>query len=335
MWYEDGSWPEIPLGTSGIRHAPNDSRAQLQAQFPTLLRFPQLLRYRDIGVRLHPAPPPTGSLSHPYPKTVFTMTSLDPSHIPNIFSSSRTRGQATISSLPIPSRPSPPQDSQPSPSGSSRTEPLINEEEGSDSDEDEEGGGRGGRRRSLSKVALKPPIPDLRFETGYLVSIKPFIHPSPRLPSATASEHGPVYSEKGKEKEQKREEGMRVAEDLSLAGDTTGRIGELDVTGSLFEGEISVEWGKVAWITLRDQVRSISRCSVRDVDELQADENPFRKKLIFPFLQGSVWGAFGFFSPIVMSWYRKRKGPGGSRWSLGSWKGFTGKLFGTRTKGLA
>jgi len=238
------------------------------------------------------------------------MTSLDPSHIPNIFSSSRTRGQATISSVPIPSRPSPPQDSQPSPSGSSRTEPLINEEEGSDSDEDEEGGGRGGRRRSLSKVALKPPIPDLRFETGYLVSIKPFIHPSPRLPSATASEHEPVYSEKGKEKEQKREEGMRVAEDLSLAGDTTGRIGELDVTGSLFEGEISVEWGKVAWITLRDQ-------------------------LIFPFLQGSVWGAFGFFSPIVMSWYRKRKGPGGSRWSLGSWKGFTGKLFGTRGQGLA
>ncbi|EPQ50148.1 hypothetical protein GLOTRDRAFT_112754 [Gloeophyllum trabeum ATCC 11539] len=87
-------------------------------------------------------------------------------------------------------------------------------------------------------------LPDLRFETSYLKSIKRYVQVS--------------EGEAGELEHRDEKEGM-------IAGPL------------LRDVEVQVEWGKVLWVTLRDQV-------------------------ISPFLQGALWGyASLFIRPIIAS----------------------------------
>ncbi|KAG8950321.1 hypothetical protein FRC04_007763 [Tulasnella sp. 424] len=100
-----------------------------------------------------------------------------------------------------------------------------------------------------------PKIPELRFEQSYLLSIKPFIHPG---------NEGDKDVKKGGEKESsKRDASMLVQE------------GVLTETNSVYGVPLRIDWGSVAWVTLRDQV-------------------------ISPLLQGAAWGtATVFLIPLA------------------------------------
>ena len=90
--------------------------------------------------------------------------------------------------------------------------------------------------RRLERIAERrriPPVPDLRFEYSYVRSVAPFVH----IDSTGASG-------KGKEKETSES-------DVLPATHSAGEV-------------VRVEWGKVLWITTRDQ-------------------------LISPLLQGALW----------------------------------------------
>ena len=71
-------------------------------------------------------------------------------------------------------------------------------------------------------------IPDLRFEQTYLKRVKPYVHVERRKRTS-----------KGADDENKEEAG---------GGGEEEEVGEAEV--------ITVEWGKVLWITTRDQVIS-------------------------------------------------------------------------------
>ena len=93
------------------------------------------------------------------------------------------------------------------------------------------------------KARLRPSvISDQRFEQTYLNKIKPCIH------VYRVDESGPASSKKGKGKEQSE---------------------ELVETGEV----VTVEWGKIIWITTRDQ-------------------------LIGPFLQGALWSVLCLSVPL-------------------------------------
>lgn len=86
-----------------------------------------------------------------------------------------------------------------------------------------------------------PAVPDLRFEYSYLRSVRAYVH----IERLEASGH-------------RDEKGKGVARD--------------DETLALLEPRevVTVQWGKIIWITMRDQV-------------------------ISPLLQGAVWGVAGHF----------------------------------------
>jgi len=83
-----------------------------------------------------------------------------------------------------------------------------------------------------------PPLPDLRFESSYLRSIRAYVHVE-RLKA-----------------ERRDEKGKGIA---------TG-----DETSEGLREVVTVQWGKVVWVTTRDQILS-------------------------PLLQGAVWGVVGYF----------------------------------------
>ncbi|KAK4687722.1 hypothetical protein P7C73_g2388, partial [Tremellales sp. Uapishka_1] len=87
-----------------------------------------------------------------------------------------------------------------------------------------------GRQRIKRAV---PPMPDLRFEQSYLLSIRPFL--SPRPSKETVQEKGAV----GEEKESKTL--VESADDDSVFH--WGR-------------EVDVNWKMVSWVTVRDQILS-------------------------------------------------------------------------------
>ncbi|KIO21616.1 hypothetical protein M407DRAFT_28824 [Tulasnella calospora MUT 4182] len=90
-----------------------------------------------------------------------------------------------------------------------------------------------------------PKIPELRFEQAYLLSIKPFIHPG---------NEGDKDAGKGKEKESSKGDAAMLLQE-----------GVLTETDSVYGVPLRIDWGSVAWVTLRDQV-------------------------ISPLLQGAAWG---------------------------------------------
>jgi hypothetical protein len=72
-----------------------------------------------------------------------------------------------------------------------------------------------------------PPIPDLRFEISFLLSIKPFLTPFKQqaLPEQSLS--------------------SELKQDVSMS-----RVPEHDI----FSGQVQVQWRQVIWVILRDQV---------------------------------------------------------------------------------
>ncbi|WWD15809.1 hypothetical protein CI109_100233 [Kwoniella shandongensis] len=87
-----------------------------------------------------------------------------------------------------------------------------------------------GRKRVKNAM---PPMPDLRFEQSYLLSIRPFLKPRPDR--ATKAEKGPVPDEK----------------------DSKTLVQSADNDEVFHWGrEVDVDWRSVSWVTFRDQVMS-------------------------------------------------------------------------------
>ncbi|CAE6476854.1 unnamed protein product [Rhizoctonia solani] len=108
----------------------------------------------------------------------------------------------------------------------------------------------------LSPLPIKS-LPDLRFEQSYLLALKPFVH-------IRADES---VNEKAKPQpsvENPVVESVALAEpvglDIVIRGAGVSRYGTPE----------RIEWGKIAWITIRDQV-------------------------IAPLVQGTVWGSASIF----------------------------------------
>lgn len=83
-----------------------------------------------------------------------------------------------------------------------------------------------------------PPIPDLRFEQAYLKSIAPYIHSQKAGESSSVPQTQPASVEKGKSTREQEVEKVDL-------------VSRVDVPA-----EYSIEWDRVAYITLRDQVIS-------------------------------------------------------------------------------
>ncbi|KAI0731075.1 hypothetical protein C8Q76DRAFT_793173 [Earliella scabrosa] len=100
--------------------------------------------------------------------------------------------------------------------------------------------------RRITERRRIPPVPDLRFEYSYLRGVSQYV----RLERVPAK-----VGEKGKEK--------------AVAGDEGGEGAEVDL--AVGAGEVvHVQWGRLLWITTRDQV-------------------------ISPLLQGALWGVASHF----------------------------------------
>lgn len=93
---------------------------------------------------------------------------------------------------------------------------------------------------SLHKL---PAIPDLRFEQSYMLSIAPYVHWRDSSSSSTSASG--MRSEKGK-----------AVENAALVSAAEADVQAVEV--------VSIEWNRVIWITVRDQV-------------------------ISPLLQGTIW----------------------------------------------
>ncbi|KAH9836311.1 uncharacterized protein C8Q71DRAFT_761791 [Rhodofomes roseus] len=108
---------------------------------------------------------------------------------------------------------------------------------------------KSGHREAALPPRRMPAVPDLRFEQSYLASIKPYVH----IERSVVEQ--PVVDEKGKGK----------AAELPGEGDGS------EVTTEV----ITVQWGRVTWITTRDQI-------------------------ISPLLQGALRGLAGvFLTPLL------------------------------------
>lgn len=93
--------------------------------------------------------------------------------------------------------------------------------------------------RRLQRIAERrriPPVPDLRFEYSYVRSVAPYVH----IEQVSSEQASIPTSEKGKEK---------AVEGVDAVEPTTGATRQVtDV--------VRVDWGRIVWITTRDQVIS-------------------------------------------------------------------------------
>jgi hypothetical protein len=92
-------------------------------------------------------------------------------------------------------------------------------------------------------------LPDLRFEQSYLLSLKPFVHLRAQEASNSETPGGRGTIEKP------------AAEDAALAEPLTLDIAVQGAGVSKYGVPERVEWGKIAWVTTRDQV-SLFRTAV-------------------------------------------------------------------------
>lgn len=195
-----------------------------------------------VAKSLHPAPGSVSSSSTGLP----AHRSLDPSHIPGLnYTRDRTTGQAVYDSVTAAADPNEPDTASRLASSDPPTAPSRQRR-------------RRHRTRSHSDIDSEsgpeqipvPPIPDLRYEQGVLASLKPFLH---RVPDSSA---GPLTSSAGHETE-KHEREVHAAEKVTLAArnltaeGTTAAATESDI----FLGPLRVEWSRVAYVIVRDQVR--------------------------------------------------------------------------------
>lgn len=92
----------------------------------------------------------------------------------------------------------------------------------------------------------KPPIPELRFEQSYLLSIKSFIHPL-----ASTTTHG--NNETGRQAGYPRT--RQAAEKFALVDGGDVGSGEDQVIQGIYGAPIVIDWHGLLWVTVRDQVR--------------------------------------------------------------------------------
>ncbi|CAE6451787.1 unnamed protein product [Rhizoctonia solani] len=100
-------------------------------------------------------------------------------------------------------------------------------------------------------------FPDLRFEQAYLLALKPFVHIQADEPA----------NEKSKSQ---ASVGEPTVEAAALAGPVGIDILTRGAGVSRYGTPERIEWGKIAWVTIRDQV-------------------------ISPLVQGTVWGSASIF----------------------------------------
>lgn len=181
-----------------------------------------------------------------------SQTSFNPSHFPLPGSSNRT----TASAVHTTARPlhSNPQDI-----------PSDIDIDEIDGDGDRPHGKRHQRRKRREEDARKEglvplpiPIPDLRFEQGYLLSLAPFLHLDEPESSATAIEsekrRRASLDEDEKLHEERREERQEVEEHTAMVEDAASKPGEPSL---YLNPNLRIEWGMVMYVTLRDQVRPL------------------------------------------------------------------------------
>ncbi|TNY21798.1 hypothetical protein DMC30DRAFT_415659 [Rhodotorula diobovata] len=209
------------------------------------------------------------------------MTSVDPSHIPGLHKTRDNKtGQAvydSVSPLHSLSNHLAHQDRsthrrRPSPPPR-HSAPDSDDSDHSDDDDDDDDDDDTLR----DKVPI-PPIPDLRFEQGVLASIRPFLH---RADLAAASSSSPSSSD-DKQKKGKlyaAEKGALASANLTAEGGRGGPEGESP--SDVLMAPLRIEWTKVTYVLLRDQV-------------------------VFPLLQGILWGCAGFYLSQAWSWNKAR-----------------------------
>ncbi|GAA5953405.1 hypothetical protein JCM8115_000516 [Rhodotorula mucilaginosa] len=203
------------------------------------------------------------------------MTSLDVSHIPGLHrTEDRTTGQAVYDSISVPI----PID-QGHAGGFASDRRPTGEEASSTSRQ------RRRRARAYSDTQSEsedgteripvPPIPDLRYEQGVLASLQPFLHRVPATASATAEAAG--------DETEKHERKVETAEKVSLAARNLTAEGTSapDRPSDIFLGPLRIEWTRVAYVIVRDQVLS-------------------------PLIQGVLWGVAGFYLSALWSWNKAR-----------------------------
>ncbi|KAF8317170.1 hypothetical protein DL93DRAFT_2165825 [Clavulina sp. PMI_390] len=122
-------------------------------------------------------------------------------------------------------------------------------------------------RLPTSRGRKGPPIPDLRFEQSYLLSIQSFIS----FPAASTSTKPPKSS--NIDHSVGRHESMQTSEKLGLVD--SGDSGQNEVIESLYGVPLDIRWRGVAWVTIRDQI-------------------------ISPLVQGALWAVIGIsVAPLV------------------------------------
>ncbi|GAA5835307.1 hypothetical protein JCM3766R1_004748 [Sporobolomyces carnicolor] len=209
------------------------------------------------------------------------MTSLDPTHFPGLErTSDRTTGQVVKTSVT-------------SPGFAGEFHPTSSETDSSATPS-----WRGAwKRRQEAKLAQRrsrhdaggsdsehdaaddgkipiPPIPDLRYEQGILSSIRPFLHST-----MTAGGGEQCETKRHEEKQETVEKVVLASSQLTATDDAKSRPSASQSEALM--GPLRIEWGMVTYVLIRDQV-------------------------VFPLLQGVLWGMAGIYLNGLWQWNRER-----------------------------
>lgn len=216
---------------------------------------------------------------------------LNPSHLPFLsHSDNRRTGQAIHNSVSQPKHYSYLNEYSPVPGTSSTPRPRAGPNSGSDSDSDSDSNDsdadadveavlsgqasqpswRGAfKRRMEARAAAQaarkveerkqakipvPALPDLRFEQGVLLSIRPFVH------RAGPKRVKPSKTENGEEIDEAEKDGAMVGGPLTAEGAEDG-----DDQEDIFAGPLRIEWAQLCYVIFRDQVSTLIRVAFRVV----------------------------------------------------------------------
>ncbi|BGP21701.1 hypothetical protein Rt10032_c01g0404 [Rhodotorula toruloides] len=120
-----------------------------------------------------------------------------------------------------------------------------------------------------------PPIPDLRYEQGVLVSIRPFLH---RIDNdaVPAQRRGGCQGAENEKKVLTAEKSALASAQLTAEGSS-----KRESASDVLMAPLRIEWSKVTYVIMRDQV-------------------------VFPLLQGIAWGVAGFYLGALWDWNKAR-----------------------------
>lgn len=190
--------------------------------------------------------------------------SVDPSHLPSrrLHANDRRNAQAvhtSISPITNEAKQALKREADHLSSNDDEDGRVSDESEDDEAEDDESGHAlsrhrrrRERRERARRKAEMKrgripaPPIPDLRFEQGVLLSIRPYLHSTP-----SSSSQGNVESPLD-EKRRKRRHGEENVAIVSASFTAEGADKQVD--NDLFQPGLRIEWSKVVYVLLRDQV---------------------------------------------------------------------------------